>query len=82
MGIKTKPEISTCGTKWSSSPKIVKMMLCGDYLVAGAVSGDSGARFMSPVDLEMVKVPHHCSAHQWQQFLLTGWFGGQPESDA
>lgn len=66
MGMKTKPEISTCGTEWSSSPEIVKMMLCSDYLVAGAVFGDSEARSVSPMGLEMVRVPHHCSAHQWQ----------------
>lgn len=79
MGIKTKLGVSTCGTKWLNSPKIVKMMLCRDYLVAGAVSGDGEARSMSPMDLWMVRVPHHC--HQWQQLLLTGWFGGQPESE-
>lgn len=56
------------------------MMLCRDYLVAGAVYGESEARSVSPLGLEVVRVPHHCSARHWQQFLLTGWFGGQPES--
>lgn len=51
LGIETKPEICPCGTKWLNSPKIVKMMLCRHYLVAGAVSGDSEARSMSSKDL-------------------------------